>query len=118
SMTISVEKEFLFGFKYQRHRLADKDKEVAVTIDRLIEMIDLTKQRNDNPFHLIVVFPWTLSWLGTPGLSSTGLLYGIQQSGRTLAGVLAALILLFTPTPSGVVWAFFKLHLPPAAGLA
>jgi energy-coupling factor transporter ATP-binding protein EcfA2 len=48
----TVEKEFLFGFKYQRQRRADKDKEVAVTIDRLIEMIDLTKHRNDNPFHL------------------------------------------------------------------
>jgi energy-coupling factor transport system permease protein len=68
--------------------------------------------------HLIVIFPWTLSWLGTPGLSSTGLLYGVQQSGRTLAGVLAALILLFTTTPSEVVWAFYKFRLPAAAGLA
>ena len=48
----TVEKEFLFGFKYQRQRRVDKDKEVAVTIDRLIETIDLTKHRNDNPFHL------------------------------------------------------------------
>ncbi len=48
----TVEKEFLFGFKYRRQRRADKDKEVAVTIDRLIETIDLTKHRNDNPFHL------------------------------------------------------------------
>jgi energy-coupling factor transport system permease protein len=68
--------------------------------------------------HLLFIFPPTLSWLGTPGLSSTGLLYGLQQAGRTLAGVLAALLLLFTTTPSEVVWAFYKFHLPDVAGLA
>lgn len=68
--------------------------------------------------HLLFVFPPTLTWLGTPGLSSTGLLYGAQQAGRTLAGVLAALILLFTTTPSEVVWAFYKFRMPAAAGLA
>jgi energy-coupling factor transport system permease protein len=68
--------------------------------------------------HLIFVFPATLTWLGTPGLSSTGLLYGVQQGGRTLAGVLAALILLFTTTPSEVVWAFYKFRMPAPVGLA
>lgn len=68
--------------------------------------------------HLLFVFPSTLNWLGTPGLSSIGLLYGLQQAGRTLAGVLAALLLLFTTTPSEVVWAFYKFRLPAAAGLA
>ena len=68
--------------------------------------------------HLLFTFPPTLSWIGTPGLSSIGLLYGLQQAGRTMAGVLAALILLFTTTPSEVVWAFYKFRLPPAAGLA
>lgn len=68
--------------------------------------------------HLLFVFPPTLSWAGTPGLSSTGLLFGLQQAGRTLSGVLAALLLLFTTTPSEIVWAFYKFRLPPAAGLA
>src|SRR5215472_750357 len=68
--------------------------------------------------HLLYVFPPTLSWIGTPGLSSTGLLYGLQQAGRTLAAVLAALILLFTTTPSEVVRAFYKFRLPATAGLA
>jgi energy-coupling factor transport system permease protein len=68
--------------------------------------------------HLLFIFPSTLSWMGTPGLSSTGLLYGLQQAGRTMAGVLAALLLLFTTTPSEVVWAFYKFRLPAAAGLA
>jgi energy-coupling factor transport system permease protein len=71
-----------------------------------------------NNGHMLFVFPPTLSWLGTPGLSSTGLLYGLQQGGRTLCTVLATLILLFTTTPSEVVWAFYQFRLPPAAGLA
>src|SRR5215469_18382897 len=37
-----------------------------------------------NQGHMVYVFPPTLSWLGTPGLSSSGLLYGLQQGGRTL----------------------------------
>lgn len=68
--------------------------------------------------HLLYVFPPTLSWMGTPGLSANGLIYGLQQSGRTMAGILAALILLFTTTPSEVVWAFAKFRLPAQAGLA
>ena len=68
--------------------------------------------------HLLFIFPATLSWIGTPGLSSTGLLYGLQQAGRTMAGVLAALILLFTTTPSEVVRAFYKFGMPAPVGLA
>jgi energy-coupling factor transport system permease protein len=68
--------------------------------------------------HLLFIFPPTLSWLGTPGLSSTGLLYGLQQAGRTMAGVLAALILLFTTTPSEVVRAFYQFGMPAPVGLA
>jgi energy-coupling factor transport system permease protein len=71
-----------------------------------------------NQRHMLYVFPPTLSWLGTPGLSSSGLLYGLQQGGRTLSAVLASLIILFTTTPSEVVWAFYKFRLPAAAGLA
>lgn len=73
---------------------------------------------NSTPDHLLYVFPPTLSWVGTPGLSASGLLFGVQQSGRTMAGVLAALLLLFTTTPSEVVWAFYKFRLPAQAGLA
>ena len=71
-----------------------------------------------NAGHLLYTFPPTLSWLGTPGLSSSGLLYGLQQGGRTLSAVLASLILLFATTPSEVVWAFYKFRMPAQAGLA
>jgi energy-coupling factor transport system permease protein len=71
-----------------------------------------------NTGHMLYTFPATLSWLGTPGLSTSGLLYGFQQGGRTLSAVLASLVLLFTTTPSEVVWAFYKFRMPAAAGLA
>jgi energy-coupling factor transport system ATP-binding protein len=44
----TVEKEFLFGFKYQRKR----QEHIELTIDKLIETIDLARHRQDNPFHL------------------------------------------------------------------
>jgi energy-coupling factor transport system permease protein len=72
----------------------------------------------NNQGHMLYVFPATLSWLGTPGLSSSGLLYGLQQGGRTLSAVLASLILLFATTPSEIVWAFYKFRMPAQVGLA
>ena len=71
-----------------------------------------------NQGHILYAFAPTLSWLGTPGLSSSGLVYGLQQGGRTLCAVLAALMVLFTTTPSEVVWAFYKFRMPARVGLA
>lgn len=68
--------------------------------------------------NLIFVFPWTISWFGTPGLSATGLLYGAQQGGRVMAGAAASLILLMTTKTSEVIWAFYKFRMPAAVGLA
>lgn len=68
--------------------------------------------------HLLFVMPPTLSWFGTPGLSTTGLIYGAQQAGRTMAVVAASLILLFTTTPSDIIWAFYKFRMPAPVGLA
>lgn len=67
---------------------------------------------------LIFAFPPPLNWIGTPGLSTPGLFYSPQQAGRTLVAVSAALLLLFTTTPSEMVWAFSTFRLPSAAGLA
>ena len=91
---------------------------VAIPVIDLIWSQALFHTQGDLTAHLLLVFPPTLSWLGTPGISSIGLLYGLQQAGRVIAGVLAALVLLFTTTPSEVVWAFYKFHLPAPAGLA
>src|SRR5215469_12083249 len=68
--------------------------------------------------HMIFAFPATLVWLGTPGLSSTGLLYGAQQAGRVMVSAAASLILLLTTKPSEIIWAFYKFRMPAAVGLA
>ena len=68
--------------------------------------------------NLIFIFPPTISWFGTPGLSGTGLLYGAQQAGRVMTGSSASLILLMTTKPSEVIWAFYKFRMPAAVGLA
>ncbi|GCE22374.1 energy-coupling factor transporter transmembrane protein EcfT [Dictyobacter kobayashii] len=68
--------------------------------------------------HLFFVFPPTLSWLGTPGLSTDGLLYGVQQAGRVIVALSASLILLLTTTPAEIIWAFYKFRMPAAVGLA
>lgn len=68
--------------------------------------------------HYIFIFPWTVSWYGTHGVSVEGLLYGAEQAGRMLVAVSASLILLLTTTPSEIIWAFYKFRMPASAGLA
>jgi energy-coupling factor transport system permease protein len=68
--------------------------------------------------NLIFYFPPTISWIGTPGLSATGLLFGTLQAGRVVASSSASLILLLTTRPSEIIWAFYKFRMPAAVGLA
>jgi|GEM_PF-1442193 len=68
--------------------------------------------------HLLFPFPATISWFGSPGLSSTGLLNGLEQAGRVIVAASASFILLFTTKPSEIIWAFYKFRLPAAVGLA
>lgn len=68
--------------------------------------------------HYLFHFPWTVSWYGTKGVSTEGILYGAEQAGRMLVAVSASLILLMTTTPSEIIWAFYKFRMPAAAGLA
>lgn len=68
--------------------------------------------------HYLFHFPWTVSWYGTKGISTEGMLYGAEQAGRMLVAVSASLILLLTTTPSEIIWAFYKFRMPAAAGLA
>lgn len=68
--------------------------------------------------HLIFAFPSTISWLGSPGLSSSGMLYGAEQAGRVIVAASASFILLFTTKTSEIIWAFYKFRMPAAVGLA
>lgn len=63
-------------------------------------------------------FPATISWIGTPGISLSGMVYGAQQSGRLLVSISASLLLVVTTSPSDMVWAFRRFRLPAKAGLA
>ena len=65
-----------------------------------------------------VQFPATISWLGSPGVSVSGLTYGAEQSGRLLVSISASLLLVLTTSPSDMVWAFRKFRLPAKAGFA
>ena len=68
--------------------------------------------------HLIFPFPPTISWFGSPGLSSSGMLYGAEQAGRVIVAASASFILLFTTKTSEIIWAFYKFRMPAAVGLA
>ncbi|MDB5085430.1 MAG: ABC-type cobalt transport system, permease component CbiQ [Bacilli bacterium] len=68
--------------------------------------------------HLLFAFPWTLNWLGTPGLSSSGMIYGAEQAGRTLIATSSSLLLILTTKPSDIIWACTKFGLPAPAGFA
>lgn len=67
---------------------------------------------------LLVPFPWTVAWIGTPGLSWYGMQYGLQEAGRLLVSVSASLLLILTTTPSEIVWALKKFWMPQRVGLA
>jgi energy-coupling factor transport system permease protein len=68
--------------------------------------------------HYLFVFPWTIRWFGSPGLSIDGIFYGAQQAGRMLVPASASLIVLLSTKPSEIIWAFYKFRLPPVAGFA
>lgn len=61
-------------------------------------------------------FPWTVSWVGTDGISIAGMVYGLQQAARTLVTISASLLLIVSTSPSDIVWAFRCFRLPPRAG--
>lgn len=63
-------------------------------------------------------FPPTISWLGAPGISISGLVYGAEQACRTLVTISAALLLVLTTSPSDIVWAFRKFRMPVRWGFA
>lgn len=67
---------------------------------------------------LLVQFPWTVAWVGTPGLSLYGMEYGLREAGRLLISVSSSLLLIMTTTPSDVVWALKKFGMPQRGGLA
>ncbi len=68
--------------------------------------------------HFLVQFPWTTSWLGSPGLTTYGLSYGLTQTARVLVGVSTSMMILLTTDVSDFIWAFERFRMPPQVGFA
>jgi len=71
-----------------------------------------------SPIHYIYQFPWTISWMGSPGLTSYGLVFGLQQSARVLVTVSTSMLILVSTDVGDFTWAFERFRMPPAMGFA
>jgi energy-coupling factor transport system permease protein len=70
------------------------------------------------PIHFIWQFPWTLSWMGSPGITSYGMVFGFQQSARVLVTVSTSMLILISTDVGDFTWAFERFKMPPAVGFA
>jgi energy-coupling factor transport system permease protein len=70
------------------------------------------------PIHYIYQFPWTISWLGSPGITSYGLVFGLEQSARVLVTVSTSMLVLVSTDVGDFTWAFERFRMPPQVGFA
>jgi energy-coupling factor transport system permease protein len=70
------------------------------------------------PIHYIYQFPWTISWLGSPGVTSYGMVFGLQQSARVLVTVSTSMLVLVSTDVGDFTWAFERFRMPPQVGFA
>jgi energy-coupling factor transport system permease protein len=70
------------------------------------------------PIHYLYQFPWTISWLGSPGLTSYGLIFGLEQSARVLVTVSTSMLILVSTDVGDFTWAFERFRMPPQVGFA
>ncbi len=70
------------------------------------------------PIHFLYQFPWTISWLGSPGLTTYGLIFGLEQTARVLVTVSTSMLILVTTDVSDFTWAFERFRMPPQVGFA
>ena len=70
------------------------------------------------PIHYIYQFPPTISWLGSPGLTSYGLVFGLEQSARVLVTVSTLMLILVSTDVGDFTWAFERFRMPPQVGFA
>src|SRR6516162_8656526 len=48
------------------------------------------------PIHFLYKFPWTMAWLGSPGITSYGMIFGLQQTSRVLVTVSTSMLILIS----------------------
>jgi energy-coupling factor transport system permease protein len=70
------------------------------------------------PIHFLYQFPWTISWLGSPGITSYGMIFGLEQSARVLVTISTAMLILVTTDVGDFTWAFERFRAPPQVGFA
>ncbi len=70
------------------------------------------------PIHFLYKFPWTISWLGSPGITSYGMIFGLEQSARVLVTVSTSMLILVSTDVGDFTWAFERFRLPPQVGFA
>jgi energy-coupling factor transport system permease protein len=70
------------------------------------------------PIHFLYQFPWTISWLGSPGITTYGMVFGLEQSARVLVTVSTSMLVLVSTDVGDFTWAFERFRAPPAVGFA
>jgi energy-coupling factor transport system permease protein len=70
------------------------------------------------PVHFLYQFPWTISWLGSPGITTYGMVFGLEQSARVLVTVSTSMLILVSTDVGDFTWAFERLGAPPQVGFA
>jgi energy-coupling factor transport system permease protein len=70
------------------------------------------------PIHYIYQFPGTISWMGSPGITSYGMVFGLQQSARVLVTVSTSMLILVSTDVGDFTWAFESFRMPPQVGFA
>ncbi len=70
------------------------------------------------PIHFLYQFPWTISWLGSPGITTYGMVFGLEQSARVLVTVSTSMLILVTTDVGDFTWAFERFGAPPQVGFA
>jgi energy-coupling factor transport system permease protein len=70
------------------------------------------------PVHYVYQFPWTIAWLGSPGITTYGMVFGLEQSARVLVTVSTSMLILISTDVSDFTWAFERFRAPPHVGFA
>lgn len=70
------------------------------------------------PIHYLYQFPWTISWMGSPGITAYGLVFGLQQSARVLVTISTSMLVLVSTDLGDFTWAFERFRMPPQVGFA
>jgi energy-coupling factor transport system permease protein len=70
------------------------------------------------PIHFLYQFPPTISWLGSPGITTFGMIFGLEQSARVLVTVSTSMLIVVSTDVGDFTWAFERFGAPPQIGFA